>query len=73
LKLTVLSAGKTMFLLPVNAAPAVPAPAPAAATEFVTDAVEVMGDYFASSEYRTHLARIYTRRALEHCASSRKK
>src|SRR5690242_7434539 len=31
LKLTALSAGRTMSLLPVKAAPAVPAPAPAAA------------------------------------------
>lgn len=43
------------------------------ACDFATDGAEVLGDYFASTEYRTHLARVYTRRALEQCLPSRKK
>jgi len=35
-----------------------------AAAEHAVDGVEVMGDNFASSEYRSHLARVYTERAL---------
>ncbi len=43
------------------------------ACDFATDGVEVMGDYFASSEYRSHIARVYTRRALEECLRGRRK
>jgi aerobic carbon-monoxide dehydrogenase medium subunit len=50
-----------------------PASAVASACDFVTDGVEVLGDYFASAEYRSHLARVYTRRALDECVSPRKK
>ncbi len=35
-----------------------------AAAEHAVDGVEVMGDHFASSEYRTHLAKVFTERAL---------
>ena len=49
-----------------------PAGAIAAACEFVTDGVEVLGDHFASGEYRSHLARVYTRRAVQQCIASRK-
>jgi len=35
-----------------------------AAAAHAVDGVEVMGDNFASSEYRSHLARVYTERAL---------
>jgi carbon-monoxide dehydrogenase medium subunit len=50
-----------------------PASAIAAACEFVADGVEVLGDHFASGEYRSHLARVYTRRVLQRCLSPRKK
>jgi aerobic carbon-monoxide dehydrogenase medium subunit len=50
-----------------------PTSAIASACEFVTDGVEVLGDYFASAEYRSHLARVYARRALEQCVASRKR
>ena len=50
-----------------------PASAIPSACDFVTDGVEVLGDYFASTEYRSHLARVYTRRALQECAAPRKK
>lgn len=43
------------------------------ACDFAADGVEVLGDYFASVEYRSHLARVYTRRALQECAASVKK
>ncbi|MGZ4812640.1 MAG: FAD binding domain-containing protein [Terriglobales bacterium] len=43
------------------------------ACDFVADGVDVLGDYFASSEYRSHLARVYTRRALQECVAPRKK
>jgi carbon-monoxide dehydrogenase medium subunit len=36
-----------------------------AAAEHAVDGVEVMGDNFASPEYRAHLAKVYTARALE--------
>jgi aerobic carbon-monoxide dehydrogenase medium subunit len=36
----------------------------AAAAEHATDGLEVMGDIHASPEYRSHLASVYTRRAL---------
>jgi carbon-monoxide dehydrogenase medium subunit len=49
-----------------------PASAIAAACDFVTDGVEVLGDYFASTEYRSHLTRVYTCRALEQCVGNRK-
>lgn len=35
-----------------------------AAAEHAVDGVEVMGDNFASSEYRSHLAKVFTERAL---------
>jgi len=50
-----------------------PAGAIAAACDFAADGVDVLGDYFASVEYRSHLAKVYTRRALEECLSQRKK
>ena len=50
-----------------------PASAMATAADHVTDGIEALGDTFASSEYRAHIARVYTRRALEQCATPRKK
>jgi carbon-monoxide dehydrogenase medium subunit len=50
-----------------------PASAIAAAADHVTDGIEALGDTFASAEYRSHIARVYTRRALEQCAAPRKK
>jgi carbon-monoxide dehydrogenase medium subunit len=50
-----------------------PASAIAAACDFAADAGDVLGDYFASVEYRSHLARVFTRRALEECIATRKK
>ena len=35
------------------------------AAEHAVDGVDVMGDHFASEEYRSHLAKVYVRRALE--------
>ena len=35
-----------------------------AAAAHVVDGVEVMGDHFASSEYRSHLAKVFTARAI---------
>ena len=35
------------------------------AAQYAVDGIEVMGDHFASSEYRAHLAKVYVRRALE--------
>ncbi len=35
------------------------------AANYAIDGVEVMSDHFADAEYRSHLARIYVRRALE--------
>ena len=46
-----------------------PASAIAAACDFAADGVDVLGDYFASVDYRSHLARVFTRRALEECVS----
>jgi aerobic carbon-monoxide dehydrogenase medium subunit len=45
----------------------------AAAADFAADAVEPLGDYFASADYRAHMARVYTRRALQQCVASLKK
>jgi aerobic carbon-monoxide dehydrogenase medium subunit len=45
----------------------------AAACDFAADGVDVLGDYFASVEFRSHLARVFTRRAVEACLSQRKK
>lgn len=42
-----------------------PATAIAAAAQHAADSIEALGDTFASAEYRQHLARVYTRRALE--------
>ncbi len=49
-----------------------PASAIPSACDFATEGVEVMGDYYASAEYRRHIARVYTRRALEECLRRRK-
>lgn len=35
------------------------------AAQYAVEGVEVMGDHFASSEYRAHLAKVFVRRALE--------
>ncbi len=44
----------------------------AAAAQRATDGVEApLGDYFASAEYRRHMAGVYTRRALEEAAGSK--
>ena len=44
----------------------------AAAAAHAADGVDVNSDLFASSEYRKHLAQVYTRRALETAASRAK-
>lgn len=44
----------------------------AEAAAHATDDVEVLGDYYASAEYRKHLATVLTRRALEQAAGTRK-
>lgn len=46
----------------------VDAEANAVAALHVCDGVQPLEDLFASGEYRAHLARIYTERALAHCA-----
>jgi len=45
----------------------------AQASQSAAENVEALSDYFASSEYRSHMARVFTRRALEECVSSAKK
>jgi carbon-monoxide dehydrogenase medium subunit len=45
----------------------------AKASESAAEGIEALGDYFASSEYRSHMARVFTRRALEQCVGSAKK
>jgi carbon-monoxide dehydrogenase medium subunit len=40
-----------------------------AAAQHAVDGIETLGDLHASSEYRAHLARVYTRRALEAAAA----
>jgi carbon-monoxide dehydrogenase medium subunit len=45
----------------------------AKAAESAAENIEALGDYFASSEYRSHMARVLTRRAVEQCVSSAKK
>ena len=42
-----------------------PASVIAAASQHAADGVEPLSDYFASAEYRRHLAAVYTQRALE--------
>jgi carbon-monoxide dehydrogenase medium subunit len=42
------------------------------ATAHAADGVRINGDHFASTEYRQHLAQVYTRRALETAASRAK-
>lgn len=37
----------------------------AAAAKLVTEGVEALSDVYAGADYRTHIARVYTRRALE--------
>ena len=44
----------------------------ASASAHATDGVSVNGDLYASDAYRSHLARVYTRRAVETAASRAK-
>ncbi|HVO80402.1 MAG TPA: xanthine dehydrogenase family protein subunit M [Terriglobales bacterium] len=55
-----------------NALRGKPASAIADAAAHATDGVEVLGDYYASTEYRRHLAEVLTRRALAQAAAGRK-
>jgi len=48
-----------------------PVSAIADASAHATEGVEVLGDYYASAEYRTHLAKVLARRTLEQAARSR--
>jgi carbon-monoxide dehydrogenase medium subunit len=48
-----------------------PASAIAAAAEHVLDGADVLGDYYASAEYRGHLAKVLMRRTLEQAAKGR--
>jgi aerobic carbon-monoxide dehydrogenase medium subunit len=50
-----------------------PASAIAEAATRAANGVDVIGDYFASAEYRRHLLTVMTRRALEEAGPSRKK
>ena len=36
-----------------------------AAVQNITEGVSVMGDHYASEKYRSHLAHVYTKRALK--------
>jgi len=45
-----------------------PVSAIADAATHAAEGVEVLGDYYASAEYRTHLVTVITRRALEQAA-----
>ena len=47
-----------------------PLSAAADAAKHAVDAVEAIGDHFASAHYRQHLATVYTRRALEQAAKT---
>ncbi len=51
-----------------NAIAGQPLSAIASAAQHAADNVEPLGDTFASAEYRRHLARVFTRRALEQAA-----
>ena len=42
-----------------------PQSAIADAARHATDGIDVLGDHFAPADYRTHLAQVYTRRAIE--------
>jgi aerobic carbon-monoxide dehydrogenase medium subunit len=56
-----------------NALRGKPFSAIAEAAAHATKGVEVLGDYYASSEYRTHLAAVMTRRALDQATGARGK
>ncbi len=43
------------------------------ASQSAAENIEALGDYFASSEYRSHMARVFTRRALEQCVHAAQK
>jgi carbon-monoxide dehydrogenase medium subunit len=43
----------------------------AAAAARAADAVDVLGDYYASSEYRRHLVTVMTRRTLQEAAAKK--
>ena len=52
-----------------NALRGKPASAIAAASDRATEGVSALSDNFASADYRQHLARVFTRRALEEAAA----
>ena len=56
-----------------NALRGTPASAIADAATHAAHGVEVLGDYYASAEYRTHLVTVITRRALEQAAGDKSK
>jgi aerobic carbon-monoxide dehydrogenase medium subunit len=56
-----------------NALRGMPASAIADAATYAAHGVEVLGDYYASAEYRTHLVTVITRRALEQAAGDKSK